>query len=239
MRRQYAAIPLIFGACLFIIEYTMSTMTMMKYYYDQGEISGGIRGGGGGEWKLMTTTSKSMPENNHVLEETSTTIVVDDDENDIADAYSWARDNLLPIITTTTTTALDQTQSTQNTTFLFWHIAKSGGTSAKAIYKCLLGKSSVSILSSRADIIVKAKKKKSIMSSFMGFASSPSSFTSSLTYSAENSGKNNRTPEVIFSMLPHVAAMNLFNPTNKGRLLALFRHPVDRLISKFYYLQIA
>lgn len=33
------------------------------------------------------------------------------------------------------------------------------------------------------------------------------------------------------------AAEHLFDESHKGRLLSLFRHPVDRLVSKFYYLQ--
>jgi len=32
------------------------------------------------------------------------------------------------------------------------------------------------------------------------------------------------------------ATPRVFTPTNRGRLFALFRHPVDRLASKFYYL---
>ena len=35
------------------------------------------------------------------------------------------------------------------------------------------------------------------------------------------------------------SAHRVFTPTNRGRLFALFRHPVDRLASKFYYLQFA
>jgi hypothetical protein len=82
------------------------------------------------------------------------------------------------------------------------------------------------------------KNKKSSLSSFFGFASSPSSFTTSL--SSTDVVERARGPDVMFSMIPDVVATTLFNPpSNKGRLLALFRHPVDRLISKFYYLQIA
>mmetsp|Transcript_29523 Transcript_29523/g.62212 ORF Transcript_29523/g.62212 Transcript_29523/m.62212 type:complete len:108 (-) Transcript_29523:668-991(-) len=33
------------------------------------------------------------------------------------------------------------------------------------------------------------------------------------------------------------AIENLFDEYHKGRVVALFRHPVDRLVSKFYYLQ--
>ena len=33
------------------------------------------------------------------------------------------------------------------------------------------------------------------------------------------------------------AVENLFDESHKGRVLGLFRHPIDRLVSKFYYLQ--
>jgi hypothetical protein len=249
--RQYAAIPLIFGACLLIIEYTISSLTVIKYNdADRGGVSG-LRGGER-EWKIMASSSAMQDED----EADGAENVAQQDGNTDIDAFPWARENLLPLITTDTTNTksitLDQEQSSQppltsittmnDTPFLFWHIAKSGGTSAKAIYKCLLGES-VSILSSRVAIVEakqkqeEKKNKKSSLSSFFGFASSPSSFTSSLSSTVVV--ERTRGPDVMFSMIPDVVATNLFNPLNKGRLLALFRHPVDRLISKFYYLQIA
>ena len=35
------------------------------------------------------------------------------------------------------------------------------------------------------------------------------------------------------------SGQNLYDKKNKGRILALFRHPVERMVSKFYYLQVA
>lgn len=254
--RQFAAIPLIFGACLLIIEYTISSLTVIKYHDADRDGVSGLRGGER-EWKVMSMPSAMQMQED---EADGAENVAQQDGNTDIDAFPWAREYLFPLITTditnTRTINLDyQEQSTQppllstttmhdtTTPFLFWHIAKSGGTSAKAIYKCLLGKS-VSILSSRVAVVeAKQKKeekknKKSSLSSFFGFASSPSSFTSSLS-STVVVVEQRRGPDVMFSMIPDVVALNLFNPSNKGRLLALFRHPVDRLISKFYYLQIA
>ena len=37
----------------------------------------------------------------------------------------------------------------------------------------------------------------------------------------------------------NVAVATLYDNQNRGRLLALFRPPVDRMISKFYYSQVA
>jgi hypothetical protein len=258
--RQYAAIPLIFGACLLIIEYTISSLTVIKYHDADRDGVSGLRGGER-EWKVMSMPSAMQMQEDGA--EGAENVAQQEGNIDIdIDVFPWAREYLIPLITTditnTRTVNLDQEQSTQpplpptttsndtttTTPFLFWHIAKSGGTSAKAIYKCLLGKSA-SILSSKVSI-EKAKRKqerynqnqKSSLSSFFGFASSPSSFTTSL--SSTDVVERARGPDVMFSMIPDVVATTLFNPpSNKGRLLALFRHPVDRLISKFYYLQIA
>lgn len=45
--------------------------------------------------------------------------------------------------------------------------------------------------------------------------------------------------DLIFAMDVNFASGHLFDRINKGRVLAIFRHPVDRLTSKFYYLQTA
>ena len=45
--------------------------------------------------------------------------------------------------------------------------------------------------------------------------------------------------DIIFTSDISFASEHLFDPENKGRIYALFRHPVDRAVSKFYYLQTA
>jgi len=45
--------------------------------------------------------------------------------------------------------------------------------------------------------------------------------------------------DIIFTSYPEYAISHLYNRNNKGRAMGLFRHPVSRLVSKFYYLQIA
>lgn len=45
--------------------------------------------------------------------------------------------------------------------------------------------------------------------------------------------------DLIFSSSPIGVIRGLFNEEHRGRVLTMFRHPVERLISKFYYLQIA
>jgi hypothetical protein len=43
--------------------------------------------------------------------------------------------------------------------------------------------------------------------------------------------------DMIVTSDPTYAVENLFDATHKGRVMALFRHPIDRLVSRFYYLR--
>jgi len=45
--------------------------------------------------------------------------------------------------------------------------------------------------------------------------------------------------QIAFSPLLHESATYLFSPRYKGQMFAMFRHPVDRVISLFYYLRSA
>lgn len=45
--------------------------------------------------------------------------------------------------------------------------------------------------------------------------------------------------DMIFTSDVNFAADHLFDPGHRGRIFALFRHPIDRSVSKFYYLQTA
>lgn len=43
--------------------------------------------------------------------------------------------------------------------------------------------------------------------------------------------------DMIFTSDLTFAIEKLFDESHKGRVMVLFRHPIDRLVSKFYYLQ--
>jgi hypothetical protein len=45
--------------------------------------------------------------------------------------------------------------------------------------------------------------------------------------------------DMIFTSDINFASDHLFSPDHRGRILSLFRNPVDRSVSKFYYLQTA
>ncbi|KAL7462716.1 hypothetical protein ACHAXS_003089 [Conticribra weissflogii] len=150
---------------------------------------------------------------------------------------------------------------------LFWHIPKSGGTTAKRLYDCLgltlanrLGADPKYGLHDKDEIVV-----------FRPFDSSSSTGDNNNENNNDNNNDNNkgrnvkhakfvnvdttteqgilraerlglvpsRKADIIFSSDVSFASDHLFDQTHRGRILALFRHPIDRLVSKFYYLQTA
>ncbi|KAL7494278.1 hypothetical protein ACHAWT_002979 [Skeletonema menzelii] len=127
-------------------------------------------------------------------------------------------------------------------TALFWHIPKSGGTTAKQIYQCM-GKTLTIRVGvdpryghEQSDELVvfkpiEGKDWKTINVDTI----SEKGILRAEEMGLVPSGK----ADIIFAMDLNFAANHLFDRLNKGRALAIFRNPVDRLVSKFYYLQTA
>eukprot|EP00584_Thalassiosira_punctigera_P008934 CAMPEP_0172543806 /NCGR_PEP_ID=MMETSP1067-20121228/14103_1 /TAXON_ID=265564 ORGANISM="Thalassiosira punctigera, Strain Tpunct2005C2" /NCGR_SAMPLE_ID=MMETSP1067 /ASSEMBLY_ACC=CAM_ASM_000444 /LENGTH=400 /DNA_ID=CAMNT_0013330281 /DNA_START=107 /DNA_END=1309 /DNA_ORIENTATION=- len=94
-------------------------------------------------------------------------------------------------------------------TTLYWNIPMSKGPTAKDYFRCL-----------GARVDVQTQMEKILRSKEIGLV---------------QSGQ----VDVVFSSSPHLAIEHLFDPNHMARVLALFRHPVHRLIDKFHYLQVA
>lgn len=147
--------------------------------------------------------------------------------------YSWARDHIRPL-----TVAPEPSRETAT----FWHIPKSGGTTAKSIYECM-GRT----LASRAGSLPQfGHDEDSEVVAFRPWGSDGPSYVNVDTSRPEGivraeemglvpSGK----ADLIVTGYPAFAIEHLYDKFHKGRVLALFRHPVHRLVSKFYYLQVA
>lgn len=131
---------------------------------------------------------------------------------------------------------------------LFWHIPKSGGTTAKSIYRCM-----DLTIASRLNPSIESRLNPSISNAdenglivFEPFGKRGGTYvnvdmtTRSGILRAE---RMNLVPsgkvDILFVMEPAFAGEHLFDREHTGRILCLFRHPLKRLESKFYYLQTA
>jgi len=124
-------------------------------------------------------------------------------------------------------------------TALFWHIPKSGGTTAKRLYQCMgqtlahrVGADPRYGHDRDAEIVVfephGGKDWKVV--------NVDTTIKPGILRAKEMGLVQSHTSDLIFTMEPQFAGQELYDEDNKGRFLALFRHPVDRALSMFFYL---
>mmetsp|Transcript_13745 Transcript_13745/g.29873 ORF Transcript_13745/g.29873 Transcript_13745/m.29873 type:complete len:370 (-) Transcript_13745:146-1255(-) len=146
----------------------------------------------------------------------------------------WAQNNLIDV---------NEPPNPSEETALFWHIPKSGGTTAKRLYECL-GQTLANRLG--ADPRFGHHNDEEIVI-FHPFATAPEikfvnvdTTTKAGILRAEKLGLvPSKKVDMIFTSDINFAADHLFDSNHRGRILAFFRNPVDRSVSKFYYLQTA
>jgi len=148
--------------------------------------------------------------------------------------YSWASDHLQP---------LTVTPDPSKETVLFWHIPKSGGTTAQQIYKCL-----DLAVASRAgslprfghdqdeELLTFHPRKKNRGPTYVNVDTTSKA---GILRAEELGLVPSGLADIIITSEPKFAIEHLYDDSHRGRVIGLFRHPVDRLVSKFYYLQIA
>jgi len=124
-------------------------------------------------------------------------------------------------------------------TALFWHIPKSGGTTAKRLYQCMgqtlahrVGADPRYGHDHDAEIVVfephGGKDWKVV--------NVDTTIKPGILRAKQMGLVQSHTSDLIFTMEPQFAGQELYDEDNKGRFLALFRHPVDRALSMFFYL---
>jgi len=148
--------------------------------------------------------------------------------------YPWARDNLEPH---------GKIPDPSTETVLLWHVPKSGGSTAKAVYECL-----GVTLADRAGVSKQFghKKDKEIEAFRVRRGPGGPVYVNVETRSKAGIMKAKRLgliksglADLIFTSDPSFAIAHMYDKDHKGRVVGLFRHPVERLVSKFYYLQMA
>mmetsp|Transcript_2022 Transcript_2022/g.4221 ORF Transcript_2022/g.4221 Transcript_2022/m.4221 type:complete len:406 (+) Transcript_2022:25-1242(+) len=128
-----------------------------------------------------------------------------------------------------------------NSTAMFWHIPKSGGTTAKRLYMCMGQTLSIRIGidprygHDQSDEIVVFRPGDVNWNT----VNVDTTIRPGIMRAAKMGLVQSHTTDLIFTMEPQVAGEHLYDEFNRGRILALFRHPIDRVVSKFYYLQTA
>lgn len=144
---------------------------------------------------------------------------------------SWARSPIIPSY---------ETPRPLLETALFWYVPQSGGETVKNIYECM-GQT----LASRTgglekfghhkdtEIIVFEPFRGSDVKTVNVDVTSREGILRAKEMGLAASGKS----DLIVTTEPSFAGEHLINEVNKGRFFGMFRHPVERAISKFYFLQ--
>ena len=138
-------------------------------------------------------------------------------------------------------------QGRNSETPFFWHVPKSGGSSLQRLYYCM-----GSTIANEVGVNPKFGIEHGPKSDIIAFSpweahGNPGKVINVDVCSHEGilDAKNRgfltspSQPKVDFVSTSefHSASMMLFSPDHKARLFALFRHPIEGAVSKFYYLQ--
>jgi len=126
-------------------------------------------------------------------------------------------------------------------TAIFWHIAKSGGTTIKSIYKCMRKVMTVRVgvehkwgHDTEEELVIFEPGSTGMLT-----VNADTLSPSGIIKAAEMGLVESHLVDIIVTTNINYAIDHLYSPDHKGIAFALFRHPVKRLISKFYYVQTA
>lgn len=165
------------------------------------------------------------------------------EEEDDAKTLSEADTSLLPAeINANLANVNDPILDRDNETPFFWHVPKSGGTTLQRMYFCM-----GFTLANEVGGNTKFDSDRTSIDVISPWSDNPGKVINVDITSqegiteAKNRGFLTQTPHPHLDLMStqefKFATTTLFSPEHKGRMFALFRHPIDRAVSKFYYLQ--
>jgi len=118
----------------------------------------------------------------------------------------------------------------------FWHVPKSGGTSIKNMYSQCYG-----MVEASESGIANGRPKEAylqVVEVEQGkYVNVDVTTEDGIDHAASLKLVDSNLADIVVSPLLHKATTSLLSENRKGRLMTIFRHPIDRVISIFYYLQ--
>ena len=141
--------------------------------------------------------------------------------------YQWTN-HLHPLSTT-------PNPSTETT--LFYHIPKSGGTTVQSTYECFSLSLANRVGADDTNELVSFKPWP--YNSKARYVNVDTTTRKGIDRARKLGLVKSNLADLIITSKPIYAIDNLYSKDERGRLLLMMRHPVDRIVSKFYYLQMA
>jgi len=127
-------------------------------------------------------------------------------------------------------------------TALFWHIPKSGGTTAKRLYQCM-GQTLAHRVGADPKFGHDQTDEVVVFEPHQGkdwkVVNVDTTIKPGILRAKKMGLVQSHKTDMIFTMEPQFAGEHLYDEENKARFVSLFRHPVGRAVSMFYYLQTA
>ena len=145
-------------------------------------------------------------------------------------------DNLIPITI--------PPNNNDHDTVLFWMIPKSGTSTVKNVYQCM----SLTFATREGHVYVNENENEDelmlqILPNNNAFgdaylANVDTTTKEGILHAKKLSLVPSKLVHIISSGMPHFAVQHLYdNNTNRGRIIGLFRHPVERWMSRYYFSQ--
>mmetsp|Transcript_15530 Transcript_15530/g.22709 ORF Transcript_15530/g.22709 Transcript_15530/m.22709 type:complete len:358 (-) Transcript_15530:622-1695(-) len=129
----------------------------------------------------------------------------------------------------------------ESDTPVYWHIPKSSGTSMKRYYGCmgLTAASETGIIDGHdKDETIQVWQRGNEKFPGLKLVNVDTSTREGIARAKKLGLAQSGLADIVFAPLPSYA-LTMFDPDHKARFFALFRHPIERAVSMFYYRQVA